>query len=481
MARGVRIVNDNQFVQDIEQIFIAYNGQSREVAEGYVAAAGVVRQFYPNQTINETGIVLTAGTYTSYALAAGTAKAVCNFNAQTGQIELSDGLGVKYLQAVNPAARGQGVYLWKFDIVSGSITADDPTGVWVDANSEGTIGLKEYYLEHSTVGTAIAQATVSLAVDDGAGNPSPGTEVSITVDFTAEVSASNITMTTEPWDLNNIEVNELAEVAILTVPKGWVSQAGNVTEYGFINGEYGFPVGPVESEIYALNWSSDITVQLDVISGAVEGEVTGVPLSTAERRLWLIQAVNPGDVVTAVVDVTIAQGAESVTKRITMRAEQTSEGTDPGSEISTDFTRYDELTDTDTGTGNVQLEARVGIHVYPDGTVDAEVLNGSVPGTFPQDWNTAAPNVPDPQNYEARMVVISGDLYPISSYSSSNPTGWQNLFDHSYWVHRSTYSPSAPRGTVEKSGVWELQIRETGRPETVKTKRIGVSITLIKE
>jgi hypothetical protein len=93
---------------------------------------------------------------------------------------------------------------------------------------------------------------ISLAEDDGGGSPLAGTTVSKTINFEAEVLGKRICMSQTPWLLTNTEVNETAEVFVLTIPEGWWDPINmyNVP-FAAINGEYGFPKGVAQSEIYA--------------------------------------------------------------------------------------------------------------------------------------------------------------------------------------------------------------------------------------
>lgn len=468
MARGSRIVDVNQVVQDVDEIYIAYNGQSMQIGEGYVAAAGVVRQFWPPTIVSQSGIVMDTASEVSFAFSEAPAKAICNYNAQDGKLYLSSWQEDKAIQCVSPPPRGQGIYLFKFDVISGDITGS-PTGTWEDVNSDGTVGIKEYYLENTTTGSIAAQATVSFAEDDGGGSPVPGSIVTKTIDFTAEVIGQRITMTTAPWSLSNTEVNETAEVFIVVVPDGWYDPINEVTlEYPVITGEFGHPKGVQVAEVYANNWTPAITVQVDVVSGSVTGSATGVPLTTDERRIWGIAAETEGNV-SATVDVTISDGVETVTKRVTMYAEQKSESVDPGSEIDHDFLRYDEIIDESIGTP-YPIGASAFIRVASDGYVYATRLELPDPTGFPQKWNTLAGAMTDPQNFECRAVVSDGDTPTTGTMNQ-----WFNLSSDHRWgysarIYGGANDPIPGTTRVEKGGKLRIEVREVGRPETLKIK-----------
>lgn len=488
MARGARIVDEFGIVRDCDFLYIAYQGNSEIVGQGYVVKDGIVRQFWPKTVgLPESGIVLQEGTYDSYMVTytGSAAKAICYYIAQTGQVLLSEPGGVEgefeVIDAINPPPRSQGAYLYKLDIVSGNIQANHPLGVWTDVNIDGTVGQLEYWLEQEGSGTSTGQVTLAFAEDDGLGAPIPSTIKTMTVDFRAEVLGQRICMSTVPWNLDNVEVNEPAEVWILTVPENWWDPVNEYyVEKAYINGEFGYPKGIQESEVYACVWTPSVTVQVDQISGdpitSPEGLSLGVPYTTDVRRRWKIEATNPNDIVNAVADVTVTDGVQTVTKRVTMRAEQVEEVTDPGSEISTDFTREDTVEDyAESTVGGANPEVRVGLYVRPDGTINMTTFNGGQEANFPQNWNILAPAVTDPQNYECKISVRQQDsLWPNTAYSSEFWfTNWLNLNEERYYVAQSTQS-SVAKGTVTKTGEWTLAIREVGRPDTVKYKVINV-------
>ena len=120
----------------------------------------------------------------------------------------------------------------------------------------------------------------------------------------------------------------------------------------------------------------------------------------------------------------ITDGVDSVTKRISIHVSRTDEDTDSGSDISTDFTQFDRITDL----SDVAAEpARVEITFLNAGFVLADKDHGFVTN-FPQTWNVLSPTVPDPQNFEIRLTVVSGHA----------PTGgiidqWLNLSSDKEW------------------------------------------------
>lgn len=467
MPRAIRHVDETQIVRDHADLFISYGGQAKQVAEVYVAKDGYARQCWPPTEYSTYGILMDTDTLETYDIDESLARAVCTWDAQTGRILYTTPDGDAFFQAINPPPRAKGQFLYKFEVVSGDIVTHDTPATWYDVLDESTVGVFENYLLNSLGGVEEGEATLSFAVDDGVGAPLAGTTVSKTIDFKAEVTSGNIRMSTRPWILSNTETNEPAEVFIVTVPDGWYDPiAEENLQNAYVNGEFGFPKGIQESEVMVINWNALITVRVDVISGAVLGDATGVDLSTDVRRIWYINADDPLDVEDAVVDLTITDGSESVTKRITLHAEQLSEGTT--STIDEEFTRFDSFYDSKSGS-TFPITATVDIAVKPDGYVYAETLNLPDPATFPQKWNIDAGAVLDPENFECRLTLTSG----------TDPTGtmdtWLNCASVQEWGYSVSlfggpFDPIPGLREQEKVGNFKLEIREVGRPDTVKTK-----------
>ena len=474
MSRGSRIVDQYRIVQNVWEFYIAMNGVVNSVAEGYVAQSGIIRQFWPPNIGDDDIIVMTTDTELSYATkmaGEGAAIALCSWDARSGRLILSDEYTVRYVDVLAPAPRGAGVYLLRVELVSGDVTLEFPTGEWHDVFEYGNLGVFSNYLINGFAVSSVVngEVTVSVAEDDGAGAPKAGTVVSKTVEMKAEIVGANLPWTTAPWTLTSIRYNEFAGVILLTVPAGY----GDANE-AFITGNTFQDIPPFDDdykevirEIYAVEWGLQFTVQVDVISGAVTGDPTGIPLSTALKRTWEVSAPDPLDSNSATVDVTISDGVSSVTKRVYMAATQLADNNDAGSGVSTDFTRYDIIEDNWEEFYPTPMYASVALLVNPDGTVTSVSYTMQNNTNFPQDWNTLAPSAPDPQNFECRMTILSGD--PLQT--NFGITGvWQNLSVQRFWEYWILAPKIDPDEIREVQGDWQLEIREVGRPETVKTK-----------
>ncbi len=470
MPKGSRIVDIQGVVHDVENFTVAYQGEAKVIGRALVAEFGIAREFWPPTTTPGTPIVMDTDTELSYDIdpQGGTEVplAICNFDARTGRLILSLPDGTEqFIQVLNPAPRAQDLFVFKVDQVSGTISGT--LGVWIDVLSETTIGVFEYSVTNTSgvISTVLGEATFTIAQDDGAGGPAVGTEVAKTIDFKAELTGVNLSWTEVPWLLEDIVINENANCTVLIGPG-----VGNAYATG---NEHGIER---TREIYAQVWNDEFTVQVDVVSGALTGgDATGVVLSTDIIRKWSLETVAESDL-DAVVDMTISDGTSSVTKRITMHSQETSEGSP--SDISTDFLRFDRLIDTAViQPGEPLIEASASIFIFTNGTVGAQVLNTPPGGTqtFPQDWNVDAPTVPDPENYEALLHVVSGDT----------PTGdadvdiWINVSQGPRWDLNILISEISGKAEIFKEGRYEMSIQEVGRPETTQTKTLEMVVESI--
>jgi len=327
-----------------------------------------------------------------------------------------------------------------------------------------TVGVFEYSVTNNsgTPGQELGSMNFSIAEDDGAGSPEAGTTVVKQIDFIAELTGSNLTMTTIPWILECIQVQETAIIHVLTTPvesEGEAFVTGNECNV------------EVRREIYAQVWNPSFTVQVDQISGdAVAGPTLGVPHTTDVRRTWFLEATTDGDNFNATIDLTIADGTDSITKRITLHVQRTDE--DTASVISTDFTRFDSIKDVfEQPDEETPLQDTITqISFNPDGTVTALTSAGPYVN-FPQIWNNSSPTVPDPENFEVRCRV--GPLFGDDIPDGEPLDVFLNLSSSRIWQYEvlvSDFGNNLNREIIETSEFF-ADVREVGRPDTVQTKR----------
>jgi hypothetical protein len=344
---------------------------------------------------------------------------------------------------------------------SGTITAIPGAPVaapaWHDVLEEGTLGLFHNYLPNTTAlpGQVTGQAIFSLAADDGTGAPDALTQIDKTIDFIAERTGTNLILTQDPWSLEDIKVNEMAYVRVRIGTDGVLRGYEGLTE--------------VLTENYAVNWNTGFKVQVTVVSGSVIG-VTGTLLDLTSNRNWALQMMAGGGAAVAVIDLTVTEGSNSVTKRISLSVNSSDESA--SSSLSDDFTQYNYLhDDKETYNGN-EADAGFYLWVNPDGRLNCE--NVSLPGqsepTFPQDWNVLAPTPPDPENFECMVTPLTGDL------PSGTLDTWLNCSSQRTWsfISFADSTPLTGRVVERKAGAILLSIREVGRPDTVKLKTINL-------
>ena len=469
MPKGSRIVDERNTVQDVANFVIAVGGVAKSVGRALVAENGTAREFWPPTVVACDPIVMTTDTEVSWDIGSTGSPdipvAICNYDARTGRLVLSVNDGTeRFVQVLNPAPRGKGLYLFRVDVLSGTVVGS-PTGLWTDVLDLETVGVFEYSVSNNTntVGQTLGSINFSIAEDDGAGSPEAGTTVVKQIDFIAELTGSNLTMTTIPWNLECVKVQEDAIVHVLTTPvesEGEAFVTGNECNQEVIR------------EIYALVWNSSFKVQVDDVSGdPIQGEATGVELDTTVRRTWYLEASADGEDFTSVINLTITDGVDSVTKQISIHVKRTDEDTDSGSDISTDFTQFDSIKDlfVQPDVSTPLQDTLTEISFLPDGTVTAQTSAGDYIN-FPQIWNTNSPTVTDPENFEIRCTMLQGDDIPDGSILDM----WLNLSaarTWSYEVLASEFGPNPIREIIE-FGEFTFEIREVGRPDTVQSKRI---------
>lgn len=117
--------------------------------------------------------------------------------------------------------------------------------------------------------------------------------------------------------------------------------------------------------------------------------------------------------------------------------------------------------------------ARCIVTVNPDGTLDGDTYND--PGlVYDENWHSGAPTASDPENYEARLRVISGGL---PDFGSPSIGVWHKLSSIRQWV--LTENDAAPPPIRSTTAEWELDIRRNdGVIDPAITKAISLSATI---
>lgn len=458
MTRGARLVDANNMVQDTKQFRLAWNDTIYAVAYGFIAHDQMLCQFWPPEVDIIDPIIMTSDAAESYDIKApseGQPQAKCDYDARTGRLILSSPTGDVYENVLAPVPRGTGVYLCKFEPTAGSFVTHFGDTDWHDVFADGSLGLFHNYLPNTSAypGQATGTAEFSIAEDSGGGVPDMGTVVTKEITFIAERTGNNFVFTQAPWTLSDVKVNETASVVVKVGPDPYMR--------GYEGGSN------VISERYAASWNSQFKVKVTVISGALTlgTEDTYLPLNSFQQ--WQVIAY-PGESNDAVIDVTITDGATEITKRVTITATSTDESA--ASTLSDEFTGYNNIIIQDSIDGGQPLTLYAAIQARSDGTVNANTDLFEDPDSypeFPQDWNTGAPAVPDPENFECRVTVVAGDT---PTYGTVNV--WLNLSSDREWKNEATADSGPGTGIVTDTvaGDYLLEIREVGRPDTVKSK-----------
>ena len=221
MPKGCRIVDENNIVRTVADFTIALDGVANNVVRALVVDTGFAREFWPPDLPADEPIVLSTAAAVSWDttdLPDGSSIAFCDFYARTGQLLLSTPEGDPLvIQAINPAPRAKGLYLFRVDVVSGTIQGD-ATGVWTDVLAKETVGVFNFFVENDTgvAGQVLGDIDFSIAQDDGAGGPLAGSTVVKRISFIAESVGTNLSMTTVPWSLNDLLIQEDANVDVFT-------------------------------------------------------------------------------------------------------------------------------------------------------------------------------------------------------------------------------------------------------------------------
>jgi hypothetical protein len=167
MPKGSRIVDINGVVHDVENFVVAVSGEAKVIGRALVAEFGIAREFWPPTTVPGTPIVMDTALETAWDIkpTSDQAQAVVTYDARTGRLEITQSDGtIKFVQVLNPAARAQGLFIFKVDILSGTVTGTD--GVWIDVNEDGTLGRFPYTVVNSsaTVSPASGNATCTRSM-----------------------------------------------------------------------------------------------------------------------------------------------------------------------------------------------------------------------------------------------------------------------------------------------------------------------------
>ena len=445
MARWV--VSDGLNAQEATVAAVAVGGVVKRIERACVVDGGIVRQFWPPAAVPDSGDQRIIWNTTPLTVIDSVndpedALAAITFNRDTGVYSYnnspsSDVSGI-YL---NPAVTGANQYLIRVDQVSGTAVTGT-LGAWIDINSAAT---HVWSLAQTLVGSASAVVDISISQDNGAGAPVATTTVVKRVTYNAAVQSSSfIVWTPIQRDLVEITQTEVADCVLTFNPAGFAvgdADTGSFNEKWHINSPS------------AAN-QSDFTVNATLVSGtAPVGSDLGVNLTLDSIREWRL-AADVGENFSCELDVTVADIVSSVTKRVTMTA--TYGQPDSSNVWSSDPSwLLNDLSEGGTAGATIAIQA--------DGTVNGTKNN--LPGDLNEDWHSEAPTPSDPENYEGRLDLITGDASAVSGVLNT----WFTLPNIVWSVAKST-------GATPETWTFNLSIRRIGG--AALTKPITVRLTV---
>ncbi len=424
------LISDGDVVKTVTGWRIAVGGVVKDVLKATVADAGIARQYYPAATSPSGG---------DPRITWSTATILVRQQSQTissASIWFDRSIGVFiYNNYPNQNAQGTyiqpaltagdtGQYLIRVTSISGSVVTGSPTGVWLDLSADAQY---LWELVQSVVGTLVASYTISIAADDGGGNPVANSQVDRIVNFNSEVTgASDIGWSDIQRDLVDIKLGEDGN-CILTFNQDGTAVGSAHTSGAFVE-----------------NWLSgtgeDMTVRVDMVSGTPpSGSALAFDLPLDQVRKWTLNATQVSNTVgenfVNEMDVTVTDNLLSTTKRITMHSWRQIPNTE------TIFTSEPTWLLSET-TNTVSNQAF--IEVFTDGT-----LTGKVTSDFPYDevWHSEAPAASDPEKYEVMLVNQTGKSIGIIGPATDV---WLSLATSQAW----TFTWDDPTYQL-----WELLLR----------------------
>lgn len=446
---GKRIaVSYEGLAQDVTKIMVAKDGVVHEVVRALVACGNVAREVWPPSEVDANNIFwpVTPITTNDIVQEPEDAFATLLFVPASGLAHYTYNNVPKQDYFLRPPPTNINQFLIRLDPVSGSVLGS-ATGVWLDIYAFGVSGAYEWYVGQSGVGLTQAVADVSVAKDDGSGAPEAGTIRARRVTFVAQVVGLSLGWTADPWDLEEIKVNETADCelrfAITGHAYGEADTSGNFTE----------------------QWSSSpnpaYTVRVDVLSGdSPSGAVLGVPLSLGTQRVWTLTATGDEDKACEL-NVTVTDDfATAQSKLVSMHSKT-------NTQVS------DELVWTGGSVAFHEGAAGepVGFSLFhlPDGRADVEGI--AFPAHANYTWHSAAPNTLNANEYEVRVDWISGKFPEIGS---SQTSVWHNASQgHTWWWQIFEAPPGADFGSFDVRVTWSY--RRIGQASTAVTKELHLT------
>ena len=421
---------------------IAVNGVVKRITKGVVSHEGVNRQFWPPAAgTNDPRNLWTDAPITVSQLVDDPTDSFARitFTRSSGlysydQHPDADGQALYLNPPLDGTVADDGIYEIRVDQTGGDALTGT-LGAWIDLNSAASF---DWSLDQTVVGSGTATANISIR----------GNSVTVVkpVTFLSEVRATTtVTWTALQRDLETITQGADALCVLRFNPDGTAT-------------------GIADTGSFSENWHRDApnvtdpenyTVNTTVTSGDDPiGNELAADLTLDSVREWTLIAGTEQDLSNNL-SVVVSDGVVSATKVVTMHSQRI---TAPTESVWTADSWV--LTDVwDTGVG----PAGVSISVDTDGYVRATKNNA--PGGETEAWHSEAPTPSDPENYEARLDLVTGD----SGLVSGSLSVWTNLEFGTGW------SVSATTGEINVL-TFNLSIRRIGDNTTTKPIRITLSV-----
>jgi len=348
MARRL-VVSDGLKAQECQPdaFKIAVGGVVKQILKASCVENGIVRQFWPPKPdASDARIVWSSGSLTVTESVADPVDSFASitFTRSTGgyshkSYPNASSVGTYLSPVLDGSASDDNKYLIKVSQVSGTALTGT-LSTWIDLNSATSF---EWSLDQTVVGTLGAVANITISQDNGAGSPISGTSVVKTVTFSSEVrDTSDIIWSPDQYDLVEIKESVDATCDIIFNPEGFVTgsadTSGSFTEswhvdspnanIGLIFDRGGNTILDRDGSIISSR-ETPYTVLVSVVSGETP---VGMPIDTELTlnvvRQWTLIATSGEDLNTAI-DVTVSDGTDSVTKRITMNSVRSEDSATP--------------------------------------------------------------------------------------------------------------------------------------------------------
>ena len=464
------VVSDGVIANDVVEYRIAQGGFVHDIIRALVAIDGVALEYWPPQGDGtDPTILFTTDEITSrgQSTAPTDAQAEINFVRDSGFYFYTDfpnpNISAQFMSpALDGTAGDDGKYLVRLDVVSG-VFIGDATGVWIDINSDTQ---HRWFVEQSGVGVANGEADVTVAADDGGGSPQAGTEVVKRVNFIATVVGENdINWSSSPWNISELTEGIDANCTLDFNSNGTSVGAGDTS--GNFNEDW-HSGAPTPGDISA--W----TVQTDLVSGdAPTGDALGAALPLTSARNWTLLATS-GEDFSNELDVTVSDGIDIVTKRVTMHSARTDVANDLVLQTNTQTIIDTGLNAAVTGGLIIKVNGQlVGSTNNSPPALIADDIFGALAEQWNEDWHAASPAASDSDLYEAQLVLVSGD----------EPTGGAPLdvFINCQFELAWFWSLAAAPPAALLNGTVDLTMQLLGQPSTAITKRVIVQVNVEQE